>query len=463
MWESDWFSGYSTRAVHAKRDERSEQRLMPDNVQAVRTRAKEETGELLKVCFRQQFGSFRLDVDFQASPGLIVLFGSSGAGKSLTLRSMAGLLHLGQGYVRLGKHVLFDSEVGVDLPPQERHVGYVPQHYALFPHLTVAENIAFALPGQVSSGGWRKRRLAQSARVAELLVALELKGLERRYPATLSGGQQQRVALARALAAEPRLLLLDEPFNALDVAVRQRLRDALRHFQRRFALPIVLVTHDHEEVQQLADTVVVLQHGQVKQVGSVQDVFFAPRTPDVAQLVGQQNIFGGYLAAPAHEQSFSPSLALRVSWLQSPGARAQFTVSQENAVERCWLPLPTLAPTQTLSPQTLLVGCIRNDEVLVHRLSDTTPPVWTPRGSVQWIAELLEAQLHGSSMRLLVRPQWTRQLANENAPAGSMLEIYLSRVRWREIEVEPGQSLVLEIGPEAMHWFEVAASREKDV
>lgn len=438
---------------------------MPDNVRAVRTREKEETGELLKVCFRQQFGSFLLDVDFQVAPGLIVLFGSSGAGKSLTLRSMAGLLHPGQGYVTLGEDILFDSEAGIDLPPQERHVGYVPQHYALFPHLTVAENIAFALPGRVSSSGWRKRRLAQNTRVAELLVALELKGLERRYPATLSGGQQQRVALARALAAEPRLLLLDEPFNALDVAVRQRLRDALRHFQRRFALPIVLVTHDHEEVQQLADTVVVLQHGQVKQVGSVQDVFFAPRTTEVAQLVGQQNIFGGYLAAPAQEQPSSPPLALRVSWLQSPGARTQFTVPQENMAERCWLPVPTPVPLsmQSLSPQTLLVGCIRSDEVLVHRLSDVAPQVWTSRGSVQWMAELLEAQLHGSAIRLLVRPQWTMQLANENAPAGSILEIYLSRVRWREIEVEPGQSLALDIGPEAMHWFEVAISEEKDV
>lgn len=463
MWESDWFSGYSTRAVHGKRDERSEQRLMSDNVQSVRTGETREKDRLLKVGLRQQFGNFRLNVDFQVSPGLIVLFGSSGAGKSLTLRSMAGLLHPGQGYVTLGEDVLFDSEVGIDLPPQERHVGYVPQHYALFPHLTVAENIAFALPKQTSSGGWRKRRATQNARVSELLVALELKGLEHRFPSTLSGGQQQRVALARALAAEPHLLLLDEPFNALDVAVRQRLRDALRHFQRRFALPIVLVTHDHEEVQQLADTVVVLQHGQVKQVGSVQEVFFAPRTAEVAQLVGQQNIFGGYLAVPAHEQSFSPSLALRVSWLQSPGARTQFTVPQENVAERCWLPLSTPAPTQTLSPQTLLAGCIRSDEMLVHRLSDTTPPVWTARGSVQWIAELLEAQLHGSAIRLLVRPQWTMQLVNENALTGSILEIYLSRVRWREIEVEPGQSLVLDIGPEAMHWFEVAASAEKDV
>ena len=445
---------------------RSKRRLMPDNVQAVRTREKEETGELLKVSFRQQFGNFRLDVDFQVAPGLIVLFGSSGAGKSLTLRSMAGLLHPGQGCVKLGEYVLFDSEAGVDLPPQERHVGYVPQHYALFPHLTVAENIAFALPRQTSSGGWRKRRSTQNTRVAELLVALELKGLERRYPATLSGGQQQRVALARALAAEPRLLLLDEPFNALDIAVRQRLRDALRHFQRRFALPIVLVTHDREEVQQLADAVVVLQQGQVKQVGSVQDVFFAPKTSDVAQLVGQQNIFGGYLASPAHEPPSSPALALRVSWLQSPGARTQLAIPRDDVSERCWLPLPSPAPfsTQTLPSQTLLVGCIHNDEVLVHRLADTTLSVWTPRGSVQWIAELLEAQLHGASMRLLVRPEWTMQLANESAPAGSILEIYLSRVRWREIEVEPGQSLVLEIGPGAIHWFEVAeAARGKDV
>ena len=422
---------------------------MPDNVKAV------DKDTLLSVRLQQQFGGFQLGVDFQVPLGLIVLFGFSGAGKSLTLRSIAGLLHPGKGYVAIDGHVLFDSEAGIDVPPQERHVGYVPQHYALFPHLTVAGNIGFALPRQASVRGERKSHPSQHARVVELLGALELKGLERQYPATLSGGQQQRVALARALAAEPRLLLLDEPFNALDIAVRQRLRDALKQFQRRFAVPIVLVTHDHEEVQQLADTVVTLRQGKVQQVGSVQDVFFAPRTQDVAQLVGQQNIFGGYLAAPVGEQEYSPALALRLGWLQSQGM--QLMATQGDARDRCWLPLPGAVPFSMYAPssQTLITGCIRNDEVLVHRWSGTAmPAIWTTRGAAQWIVELLEVQIHGASIRLLVRPYWAKQLAYDSAVAGSMLEIYLSRVRWREIEATPGQFLLLEIGPEAIHWFE---------
>jgi molybdate transport system ATP-binding protein len=427
---------------------------MPDNVKAV------EKDALLTVRLRQQFGSFHLDVDFQVPPGLIVLFGFSGAGKSLTLRSMAGLLHPKQGYVAIGEHVLFDSEAGIDLPSQERHVGYVPQHYALFPHLTVAQNISFALPKQASRKGWlrgRQEREAQHARIDELLGALELKGLERQYPATLSGGQQQRVALARALAAQPRLLLLDEPFNALDIAVRQRLRDSLKRFQRHFGIPIVLVTHDHDEAQQLADTVVALQHGRVEQVGRVQDIFFAPRTPDVARLVGQQNIFGGYVASPAGEQQDSTVLALRLDWLQSE-MQTQLLVPQGNASDRCWLPLPDAAPLSVSSSQTLISGCIRNDEVLVHRLSgNATPAVWTAHGVVQWVVELLEAQMHGASVRLLVRPCWTKQLAKEQAAIRSMLEIYISRLRWQEIEVMPGELLLLEIGSEAIHCFEVSS------
>lgn len=428
---------------------------MPGNVKAT------EKDALLTVRLKQQFGNFSLDVDFQVPPGLTVLFGFSGAGKSLTLRSMAGLLHPGQGYVAIGEHVLFDSAAGVDLPSQERHVGYVPQHYALFPHLTVAQNISFALPKQAAHRGWvkgRQQREAQHAHIDELLAALELKGLERQYPSTLSGGQQQRVALARALAAQPRLLLLDEPFNALDIAVRQRLRDSLKHFQRRFGIPIVLVTHDHDEAQQLADTVVALQHGQVAQVGSVEDIFFTPGTPDVARLVGQQNIFGSYLATPASEE-YSPSQALRLERLQSE-MQTQLAVPlpQRTASDRCWLPLSDDVLLPVSASQMPISGCIRNDEVLVHRLPDhAIPPLWTARGAVQWVAELLEAQMHGASARLLVRPCWGKQAGKEQDALRSMLELYISRLRWREVEVIPGECLLLEIGPEAIHRFEVSS------
>ncbi len=143
---------------------------------------------MLNVNLHHQLGAFQLAINFQVPLGLIVLLGSSGAGKSLTLRSIAGLLHPQQGHIAVNEQVLFDSETGINMPPQLRHVGYVPQHYALFPHLTVAENILFALPPSRTNARWtqwRKQRAARRTRVTELLSILELDGLERRYPATL--------------------------------------------------------------------------------------------------------------------------------------------------------------------------------------------------------------------------------------------------------------------------------------
>ena len=427
---------------------------MPGDVKA---KAADNEG-MLTASLHQRFGSFQLTVDFQVPLGLIVLFGPSGAGKSLTLRSLAGLLSPQQGFLSINDHTLFDSEKGIDLPPQERRVGYVPQHYALFPHLSVAENIRFALPKHVRKPHREKAAAAQHERVAQLVAALELEGLERRYPATLSGGQQQRVALARALAAEPRLLLLDEPFNALDAPVRERLRETLKRFQRRFAVPIVLVTHDHVEAQQLADTILVIQHGQVVQAGTVQDIFLSPRTPGVARLVGQHNIFGGSLSSPLDHLSDAPSIALRLQWLHSLDVQTQLPLLTSNGADEGWLPLPANVSSSSLSPdaQSSITGCIRSDEVLVHRWpGGDTGLAWTKRGAVRWKVTLLDAQLYGPTMRLLVLPAWEGPLPIEITDRDGTLEIFLSRWQWREIEVSPGQSLLLEIGPEAVHWFEM--------
>src|SRR5579863_1249667 len=412
-----------------------------------------ENDGMLLVQLQQQLGSFRLGVDFRVPLGLIVLFGFSGAGKSLTLQSVAGLLHPKHGYIAIDGQVLFDSETRVDLPPQARRVGYVPQRYALFPHLTVEQNIRFALRESPFWSHVTGKNATHKVRVAELLTALELQDQARRYPANLSGGQQQRVALARALAAEPRLLLLDEPFNALDASVRERLRDALKSFQHRFAIPIVLVTHDHTEVQQLADTVVVMQRGRVEQIGSVQQVFFAPRTADVAQLVGQRNIFGGCVASPTSstgDQPDAPAQALRLNWLQITNTQAQVVTPQRDKSAGCWLPLPSPA----LAPQTYLSGCILASEMLLHRLpGGDHPPTWTSRGATQWTVELREAHIQGAAMRLLVRPQWAGLSARSTAPE-CLLEVYLSIAQWREMHVAPGDLLLLEIGPRAIHLFE---------
>ncbi|HVB24144.1 MAG TPA: ATP-binding cassette domain-containing protein [Ktedonobacteraceae bacterium] len=413
---------------------------------------------MLSVNLHHQLGAFQLAINFQVPLGLIVLLGSSGAGKSLTLRSIAGLLHAQQGHVVVNGQVLFDSAAGIHVPTQLRHIGYVPQHYALFPHLTVAENILFALPpspARISWQYWRKQRAVRRTRVAELLSILELEGLERRYPVTLSGGQQQRVALARALAAEPRLLLLDEPFNALDAAVRERLRDTLKQFHRRFAIPIVLVTHDHAEAQQLADTIVVVQHGQVAQVGSVNDIFYAPRTPDVAQLVGQHNVFTAQFAPPPNQQKFAPPVALRLQPPVPSSSQSSIASSQNN--EHGWLPLPgaDLPPIPSIVGSKVISGCIRTDEIVVRRRgAGSVPPMWTAQGSVQWVGVLQEAQLYGHMVRLLIHPYVPGLSSDGLFIAESVLEVYLSRGQWRDVEVASGQQLVLEIPSKAIHLFE---------
>jgi molybdate transport system ATP-binding protein len=420
---------------------------------------------MLNVNLQHQLGAFQLAIKFQVPLGLIVLLGSSGAGKSLTLRSIAGLLHPQHGQIAVNEQVLFDSATDINVPPQLRHVGYVPQHYALFPHLTVAENILFALPPSRTNARWsqwRKQRVTRRTRVAELLSILELDGLERRYPATLSGGQQQRVALARALAAEPRLLLLDEPFNALDAAVRERLRDTLKQFQRRFAIPIVLVTHDQAEAQQLADTIVVVQRGQVAQAGSVNKIFYGPRTPDVAQLVGQRNVFTANPATPPNRQKFVPPLALRLHYVQQMKAKSSMSVAQDNEGHAdhtiYWLPLPETGLPAEASCETgnFISGCIRTDEILIHRQADSSmTPMWTAHGSVQWTGVLQEAQLHGHMVRLLIHPCLPGLSPDDPLMAASVLEVYLSRGQWRDVEVASGQQLILEIPQKAIHVFDM--------
>ena len=428
-----------------------------DSAKEMATSLTAQNENLLSVNLHHQLGTFQLAINFQVPLGLIVLLGSSGAGKSLTLRSIAGLLHPQQGHIAVNEQVLFDSATGINVPTQVRHIGYVPQHYALFPHFTVAENILFALPPLPLSSRWKQwsqQRAARRTRVAELLSILELDGLERRYPVTLSGGQQQRVALARALAAEPRLLLLDEPFNALDAAVRERLRDTLKQFQRRFAIPIVMVTHDHAEAQQLADTIVVVQHGHVAQAGSVNDIFYEPRTPEVAQLVGQHNVFTAQLASPPNQQKYTPETALRLHQLKSTNVASSLSTTLMNeGNDYNWLPCPTPAPHNNLQHPG---GCIRTDEILVHRRSGSSIfPLWTAQGSVQWLGVLQEAQLYGHMVRLLIHPCLPGLSADALFIAESVLEVYLSRGQWRDVEVASGQQLVLEIPSKAIHLFDM--------
>lgn len=190
--------------------------------------------------------------------GLTVFFGSSGSGKTLTLHCVAGLVTPDSGSIALrGGRVLFDSAQGVNLPARRRRIGYMVQEYALFPHLTVEQNVAYGMSGLLP---WRLSAAARE-KTREMLELLGIASLRSRLPAQISGGQRQRVALARALCIEPDLLLLDEPFSALDPLLRRRLRQELREQLERLNLPAIIISHDPDDVTVFADTLVLYRHG----------------------------------------------------------------------------------------------------------------------------------------------------------------------------------------------------------
>jgi sulfate transport system ATP-binding protein len=214
---------------------------------------------------------------------LAALLGPSGSGKTTLLRIIAGLETADAG------EVFFEDQDASRRDVRDRNIGFVFQHYALFRHMTVAENVGFGLKVR------GRPRAEVRERVAELLRLIQLESLADRYPAQLSGGQRQRVALARALAPRPRVLLLDEPFGALDARVRQELRDWLRRLHDEIHVTSVFVTHDQEEALELADRVAVMNHGRIEQVGTPEEVYQQPANPFVMKFLGQVNLFHGRL------------------------------------------------------------------------------------------------------------------------------------------------------------------------
>jgi sulfate transport system ATP-binding protein len=246
-------------------------------------------GEALEIeGLHKRFGGFEAlnDIRLCVQPGeLVALLGPSGSGKTSLLRIIAGLERADRGRLRIG---------GIDaaaLSVQERRIGFVFQHYALFKHMTVADNIGFGL--RVRARAERPSRTEIQARVQALLERVQLDGLGQRYPAQLSGGQRQRVALARALAIEPRLLLLDEPFGALDACVRRDLRRWLRELQHETGLTTLFVTHDQEEALELADRVVLMRAGRIEQIGHPSEVYAHPASPFVFEFLGDSAVLRG--------------------------------------------------------------------------------------------------------------------------------------------------------------------------
>ncbi|MFA6179329.1 MAG: ATP-binding cassette domain-containing protein, partial [Candidatus Methylopumilus sp.] len=222
-------------------------------------------------------GEFRLDATLEVAEGeFVALFGPSGVGKTTLLRCLAGLDLPEQGNIVINGETWLDTTARINLPPQQRHVGYMFQDYALFPNMTVRGNLEFAL-----------RKGSDKKRIDELLALMDLGELQQRKPETLSGGQKQRVALARSLASEPRLLLLDEPFSALDATMRVRLHDEILRLQRHFGITTIIVSHDVGEVYKLASRVLIMESGRIVQQGSPHDVFSAGQTSGKFRFTGE--------------------------------------------------------------------------------------------------------------------------------------------------------------------------------
>jgi len=262
--------------------------------------AHDSTG--LHVRAAARVGRFELDVAFASTSSAVAILGASGAGKSLTLRTIAGLLRPTVCLVSVGDGVLTDSGDGIDIAPEHRRLGYVAQKDGLFDHLDVEANIAFGLRGVDDA--------ERSRRITELLAATGLTRVRRERPTTLSAGERQRLALARALAPAPRALLLDEPFSNLDAAIRRQLRRLVREVHERTGVPLVLVTHDRDDALDVADYVVILEQGHVVQQGSIEEVFARPLNRTVARLVGIPNV----LAVHSMEPESDATVRVRTSW-----------------------------------------------------------------------------------------------------------------------------------------------------
>jgi molybdate transport system ATP-binding protein len=243
---------------------------------------------MLEVRVKRKLAGFTLDVAFSVNQEILAILGPSGSGKTMTLRCIAGLTQPDEGYIKLNDKVLLDTSAGINLPPQMRKVGFIFQNYSLFPHLTVNQNIAYG----ISHLPARQKK----ERVSELLEKMNIQQLGNRTPRQLSAGQQQRVAVARALAPEPEILLLDEPFSALDSLVKERLHLVLQSVQQFYKGNMLFVTHDLTEGFKLSSKIAVFESGQIVQHDYKEKVIFCPSNRTVARLVGFKNLMKGFIS-----------------------------------------------------------------------------------------------------------------------------------------------------------------------
>jgi len=363
--------------------------------------------DALQIDVSRTLRDFNLRIAVSTSQRRIVLFGPSGSGKSTALQLIAGSIRPDSGYIGVAGYTLFDSKAGTNVALQHRRVGYVPQGYGLFPHLSVEDNVAFGLKNLPAA--------RKAARVGEMLDLVGMEQLRRERPARLSGGQQQRVAIARALAPEPRVLLLDEPFSALDPILRPRLRDEIIKLQEETNIPVVTVTHDVVDAFRLAQWLVVLDRGMVLQQATAHEVFHRPATVEVARLVGARNVLP---ARVLRAESGSIDVEWNGHWLRSePGE------------------LPS--PTQP-RPGDRVVVCIRPTHVMV-RLPDRSyegrPNVLT--GTI--VEEVPGAESH----RLFVRVRGSSAMHD--------LEIELPGYAYYRLGLDQRKDIEMSIRPSLLH------------
>ncbi|HUI84140.1 MAG TPA: molybdenum ABC transporter ATP-binding protein [Candidatus Binatia bacterium] len=307
----------------------------------------------LSVRIRKSFSgqtAFTLEVDFSAAAGFTILFGASGAGKTTLLDCVAGLQRPEAGRIAIGETALFDSGPGLNLPPNRRSVGYHMQSLALFPHMTVQQNVQYGLHALPR---FQRERLC-----GEILEAFRIAGLAGRRPERLSAGERQRAALSRTLVTRPRLLLLDEPLTALDAATRSQILDDLRAWNRKQRIPVLYVTHHREEVFALGDNVIVIEAGRIVAQGLPHEVLQRPQFETVAQLAGFENIFDCVVLADHPQQgTMTCRIAGSMLDLEVPLSRVDVTQPLRVGIRAGDILLASVAP-QGLSARNVLPGVI---------------------------------------------------------------------------------------------------------
>lgn len=344
-----------------------------------------------------------LDVSFSCAAGeLLALVGPSGSGKSTVLRAIAGLVHPASGRIEAAGRTWFDAQAGTFIPPQDRAVGLVFQDYALFPHLSALENVTLALPPGVT----KHTALTHLARV-------NLQGFEDRRPHQLSGGQRQRVALARALARSPRVLLLDEPFSAVDQITRERLKRELAAMRSALQIPIILVTHDLTDAMTLADRITVLYRGRTLATAPSEEIRARPATPTVARLLGHSNLFEGIVEQPAKD-----SAPGTLRW----GARTLSVVS-----------------TGGFAKETRVVWLIPAESVILLRRGEPS-------------SQPIENQINGRITELIaLGDQAAVTVAIDGAGGNELINMKLATRAVRRNDLAAGAVVTLSLLPDAIH------------